>query len=237
MRSLVRLLAGVRRRSGRTTSAEKWHRKVREENPADFEWIDSVIGEFRLQGGLEHKFQAYKLFQLQELLKRDRPVRLLELGTGTTSILLARYVALNTGSTLTMVDESEHWLELTRQKVDEVAPGDRLEFRHARRVCIPDDPPVFRYDLSFEGRRYDFVLVDGPSMRVAGVRFKCGICDNVAELVAHFPPRTILVDIRRATFEFLASRYASLYAAFPSDVYEENFYDNYRYFSILSRRG
>jgi ubiquinone/menaquinone biosynthesis C-methylase UbiE len=81
---------------------------------AEYQKYDNIIKRFRSSGGLKHDFQAYKLYSLVKLLNQEQPRSILELGTGTSTMIFKEYVSKEDGACLTSVDESMHWLDNTR---------------------------------------------------------------------------------------------------------------------------
>ena len=72
-------------------SIRRAHRVHRQQSPEEYKEIYAIISKFRNSGGLRHEFQAYKLFELQKYLRMFRPTSILELGSGSSTFILANY--------------------------------------------------------------------------------------------------------------------------------------------------
>ena len=66
------------------------HKVHRQNSPGEYEEILAIISKFRNSGGLQHEFQAYKLFELQKYLQMFKPTSILELGSGSSTFIFAR---------------------------------------------------------------------------------------------------------------------------------------------------
>ena len=210
------------------------HKRHREANSADYVEIDRVIERYRAGGGLRHPFQAYKLFALRETLERYRPRSILELGAGTTTAIFVRYVNKSAGARLTVVDENEKWLRNAMATAQISGEEGRIALHVA---CKVEDPsfPATRYESVPEGD-YDFVLIDGPSLSISGAKNKAAVNTNIIDVVDQCYPKTILIDIRKATVEYLDRVAHDKYKSDISDVIRRKITDGYRYFSIFERR-
>jgi len=186
---------------------------------------------------LKHDYQAYKLFALSELLKSAHPTTILELGSGTSTVILADYVRKYNGF-LTSVDENPQWLENSRRLADVNELDERFELVSAeRRIEYAEtSPPEIRYQWN-PVRSYDFVVVDGPSMRIDGKRRKDAINTDIFDVVEVNKPATIVVDIRAATVYEIGRRLAECYDPQLSDLITQNISPHYRYFSVFVRKS
>lgn len=223
---------------GKIRIAKRWltgwkryriHARSRRQHSNDYVLIDEIVARYRVNGGLKHPFQHYKLFELRRLLELYQPRSILELGSGTTTSIIVDYVRSAPGRSATIIDDSEKWLENSRH-ISGAAEGEtRIEFLLRPRHENPE-PPSTSYD-DVPQRLYDFVLVDGPPLRFGGVKNRSAINQNVFDLIdAGLSPKVILIDIRRATVEALRTR--SEYDLRTSDVILKNLHDGYCYFSV-----
>lgn len=211
-------------------SVHNWHRRSHKE---DYQLIDSYVEKYRALGGLRHPWQHYKLFQLRELLKVERPESILELGTGTTTIVFAEYVRNNQMARLTCVDESKHWLANSCQLAEIDDSNSRFCMIAADKLFIGDSKPEqIKYDVNLGGE-FDFIFIDGPSLDVDGVKHKKAVNSNIFDIAQRKLPQIIVVDIRKATVEELKKRLGEKYDVFVSDVIAGRIYKGYRYFSIF----
>jgi len=208
------------------------HREHRLKYTDDYHRIETILQKFRTAGGLKHDYQAYKLFSLWQLLLAEKPRRILELGSGTSTAMFAEYVRLH-GGYFCSVDESMEWLENSRKLAAIDAGDSRFNLKHAERRVVSENgqPTEFGYELDLEEEPFDLILVDGPSMRVDGKRYKQGINTDIFEFSEHAPPQLILVDIRAATVEVMVNRLVDSYSHELSDVIYGEMKQNYRYFS------
>jgi predicted O-methyltransferase YrrM len=100
-----------------------------------------------------------------ESLEDLQPRRILEVGSGFSTVLLARYCAAN-GATMVSIDHEEDYLEHTRKLVEKWGLGDSVEFTHCPIVNHELSGGSYTYyskePISQKESGYDFVLVDGP---------------------------------------------------------------------------
>lgn len=210
-------------------SAHQRHRKI---FAKDYASIEEVIQRFRSGGGLKHEFQCYKLWELQRYLNEYKPKKILELGSGSSTAIFAMYSAL-TDSSVTSYDESAFWIENTKELLGDQFHNGVL-IKHANRILGFDgEVTTVNYDVDIE-ESFDFVLVDGPSQRINGVRRKDSVNADVLDLVN--PPKIILIDGRENTFKYLAQKLEGRYQAFPSDLQKKDRVSiDYNYFSRLEQ--
>ncbi|MBX5180755.1 hypothetical protein HJB77_31820 [Rhizobium lentis] len=226
-------LRNIAHRFGLTNSA-KFERLILEDRtaaPEEYRLADEVLAAFHSGGGLAPKMQAYKLVSLNRLLEAERPTSILELGSGSSTVIFARYAAQNNANFVT-IDESKEWLQNTMSMLTAfgvsnfVTPYVRnkhidLEKKTASYV---DRPPVDA----------DFVLVDGPALELSGKTYIDAVCTDVFDMLPR--PKTIIVDIRRPTVERMASEISSTQYRFTqSDILCRLPKKNFSYFSIFNR--
>lgn len=214
------------------------HRDHRERHPEAYRRIDSILEAFRTAGGLKHDYQAYKLHSLREILLAQRPRRILELGTGTSTAVFADYVREH-GGELWSIDESAEWLGNSRRLAAIEEGDDRFHLLHADKRVVRDGgrPVEIGYDLELGAEGFELVLVDGPSLRIDGERFKGAVNPDIFDIVERAPPRTILVDIRAPTVHALSRRLGDRYHCEVSDVIAGGrLTSGYRYFSAFHAR-
>ena len=131
--------------------------------------IDDVVTRFRGSGGLKHRFQAYKLFELNQLLERHRPATILELGSGSSTAIFAAFVKQGEGRHLTSVDESGKWLANARSLAGINADDARFTWLESQPRAHQDASGV-RIGYGISAAPYDFVFIDGPSLKLDGVQ-------------------------------------------------------------------
>ena len=208
------------------------HQNSRKKHRAIYERIDEILGEYRRQGGLNNIWQEYKLFSLWQILHQRRPSNILELGAGTSTAVFAAYVRDHHGVTLTSVDEEPRWLK-TATEISKIKPGDcRFDL-----MSSPKQDHVFlnrkasRY-VSVPQKEYDFVFIDGPTIKDAGL----GVNTDILRVIEKRLPETILVDMREGTARFLFKYLYKLYDIRLCDLFIENLREDYNYFTWMTLR-
>lgn len=101
------------------------------------------------------------LARLAERLEAIGPARLLEVGSGRSTLVLAAHVARRGGSLLTLEHDAGHHRR-TARLLEDAGLAAHAELRLAPLRCGPDG--LAWYDTALEGR-FRFVLVDGPPER------------------------------------------------------------------------
>lgn len=213
------------------------HTHCRWRNKRQFKILDGYISRYRSNGGLKNPFQHYKLFSLAQILKKEKPQAILELGTGLSTIVFSEYVRDNYDISLTCVDESKHWLE-NSQKLAEIDDTDsRFSIVCAEKLSlIGSEFKEVKYQVDFD-KDFDCVFIDGPSLNIDGVKYKDAVNTNIFDIAKRKLPRLIIVDIRRATVEEIRKRYHEKYDVEISDVLAGNIGREYRYFSIFKLKS
>ncbi len=171
----------------------------------------------RTEGGLSHRFSEYKLLELAMYMDQLQPRSILELGSGVTTAVLAEYANLRTDSVVVSVDESEHYLKKTQERlIPELR--DRITFCHsARQTEIIDGTEVCYYDPSYYSylptKAIDLVYVDGPfceSPKTPGRNMPC--VDILRLIESGYILRNILFDFRIVSVRyFLRSQFGFAY--------------------------
>lgn len=212
------------------------HQRHRMRNTLAYAGIDEVLRKFRDAGGLRHDFQPYKLFQLQQILARFRPTSILEYGSGSSTSIFAAHARTH-GGQLRSIDESSAWLDNARRLAGIETGDSQFELRNAEPVVgTVDGVPAVGYGL-VPDRYFDLVFVDGPSLRIEGVKRKDAVNDDVFRQLMAFPPRVIVVDGRHATVRALERVLHGRYDCTETALMGETLADDYEYFSIFARIG
>lgn len=104
----------------------------------------------------------WRALDIEKALKLLAPKRIVELGSGTSTGIFASFVNRRAEASLVSVDESEHWVGLTRSGLEAVGflPHPRIELIAAPRI---DGKRGSHYAFQIE-QDVDFVYVDGPSV-------------------------------------------------------------------------
>lgn len=214
---------------------KKWvHQKNARFYKVDYLYYQTVLKQYHSLGGLKHDFQLYKLYELNKILQLFQPRSILEFGSGSTTSILVHYLRKqNNHVFLKSVDENQEWLEKSKSLCHVDQQVESIEFCHARRLIEEKEGKLeVKYDFHFD-RKYDLVIVDGPSMKVNDIRRKDGINSNVLDALPDYCPKVILVDIRKSTVDHLKEKLSRYYDCFVSDVIQRRFYFGYQYFSIF----
>jgi glycosyltransferase involved in cell wall biosynthesis len=102
---------------------------------------------------------------LADRLEAAKPKRILELGTGISTVVLAEH-ASRTGATLVSLEHDASYIEQTKKLLTSFGLQDQVELRLAPlepRRCADGRTYPF-YDTKLDGT-FDFVLIDGPPLR------------------------------------------------------------------------
>jgi hypothetical protein len=161
---------------------------------------------------------------------------MLELGSGGSTAVFARYCASH-GGRLVTIDEDPKWLDVTREVVASQHPDADVDFRLAKRTVgqSGDEPTEFRYDTELSPD-FDLVLVDGPSLFFEGKHYHWAFNSNVFDVVDESRPDVIVVDMRPGTVDEIERRLGSRYSCERSDLIERNLGPEYAYFSVFRRK-
>ena len=202
----------------RQSNLRRVHRTHRLENLKDYSDVDNVVERYRKVGGLVNDFQAYKLFSLVQLLKDLRPENILELGSGTTTAVFADWVRSNQDVRLHSLDESDEWIRKSSALAGISEDDERFRMMSAPKIVeqLEEGRHVASYDKSLTDK-YDFVLIDGPSLNVDGRKRKDTVNTDIFKLVEVSAPQSIIVDIRVATVRAMIEKLHD-YNYFISDL-------------------
>lgn len=227
------ILRNVAHRLGLTNSA-KFERVISEDRataPDEYKFADEVLAAFHSGGGLAPRMQAYKLVSLNRLLQSRKPASILELGSGSSTVVCARYASQNNANFVT-IEESKEWLDNTLSMLNSFGVADAVtpyvRNKHidvvARTASYIDRPTVAA----------DFVLIDGPALELGGEKYIDAACVDIFDMLPG--PKTIIVDVRKPTVERMVKEVSSSsYRYTPSDILSRSPKSNFNYFSIFSR--
>jgi hypothetical protein len=90
----------------RKLGLEYAHRLHRWEHKKEYVDIDRYLHKFRSSGGLKNFYGGYKLWNLRQMLLRFQPQRILEFGSGTSTMIFCKFLRKHDGSLLS-IDEEE----------------------------------------------------------------------------------------------------------------------------------
>ncbi len=229
MPSIKRFLARKQREKS-IMSAHENHFKTYEK---DYSALNEYVQNFRNSGGLKHQYQVYKLWCLQNLLDTHKPKSILELGSGSSTLVFSNYSKKNSANLLS-VDENAKWAKNTSDLVKNEIANDLNIIVHEK-MCLPArTPPEIKYNAILEGK-FDFVFIDGPSLQIGKTKLSDAVNSNVFDLEEK--PDVIVIDVRKATALELSKRYSEFYDVYLSDLFTEKpVSDDYAYFSVFIKK-
>jgi len=215
------------------SSYVKAHKKHREDHQNEYLLIDEIVSKFRATGGLKFEHQAYKLWELSKLLQAHSPTSILEFGSGSSSLVFSDYARKNQ-STFLSIDEDPKWASNTAKLIN-IDKNDRIEVRQAEKIIYPNRTPVeIKYEFNTQ-ENFDFVLIDGPSLSAVNTKIKEAVNSNFIDLKEL--PKVIVVDVRKATAEYIAQRYSDVYNCTLSDIFNRKTVEaGYQYFSVFEKK-
>lgn len=128
-------------------------------------------------GGTASFSQLYLLLRI--LTGPARISRVLELGVGVSTHLIAQWVRAHDGTSVHVDDDCE-WLEAT------VPDHDRITRIHAKlSATVVGERTIEWYDAPQPSRTFDLVLVDGPQAWTAGTRYnRLGVLQWLPDILA-----------------------------------------------------
>lgn len=218
----------------KSASFERIVKEDRNKNLADYQFAESLLAHFHHAGGLSFSLQSYKLVSLTRLLENLCPKSILELGSGSSSVIFARYQKINHGVRFVSIDESDDWLEKTEKMVQKFTPGSQVEFLCRPKIIDPSAPQAY-YDC-LPAEKFELVFVDGPALSLNGIEYRHIPCVDVLRMAPTNLPLYIVVDIRRPTVKAISKDLGSRYDHLKSDLLELRPKNEFRYFTVFRRR-
>jgi hypothetical protein len=180
----------------------------------------TLISQFALRrdGGLSGSYQFHRLWEIRNLLRKEKILSGIEFGSGASTIIFAKYI-----TNFVSIEESADWrthylknlkflkffnTDLYRRVEDSILVAIRREFldNNGELVCsyeLPENISQHFYELAY---------VDGPTNWIqsdlesgAYVRDPLRLLPNVSIFELSTLPRIILVDGRRSTVSYILS--------------------------------
>ncbi|MCA0305105.1 MAG: class I SAM-dependent methyltransferase [Proteobacteria bacterium] len=153
-----------------TALARRWYRQVIDRIDAQALHLRSVVGLVPATADLhvhwtEHAITPESLALLRHLVDSLELETVLELGSGTSTLVLASDFRRRGRGHVTSIDDDARWAGQTARKVEAHGLGGFAEVRVAPLVAVDTAGKAGDwYDVSFldEGRRFDLIFVDGP---------------------------------------------------------------------------
>lgn len=141
------------------------------------------------------------LARLHRLVREERPDRVLELGSGWSTLAIAKALADNGHGSLLSFDADASWAEVNARTIPDDLKS-RCEVRHGpSKVRALGPVPVLEHE-GVPSEAFDFIYLDGPAhypmVRVAADPLRLEPCLR--------PGTTILVDGRHENVIFLWDR-------------------------------
>lgn len=103
---------------------------------------------------------------LFDRIERDRPKVILELGSGSSTVMIAALLEKlgMMGTRHIAIDDSEHYLEVTKRNYERHGFRRKAEFWHCPLVSTGEGEPAWYDGVAdrLQGEQVDLVLVDGP---------------------------------------------------------------------------
>ncbi len=148
----------------------RWYRRLVAQGDSHAAHLSSVIGFAATSGGLpiywsEHAIAPETLALIQHMISSLKMRSVLELGSGLSTVLLAKYFGRMSDGRILSFDDDERWAALTRATLEQEGLASIAQVRVARLVEIEaGGRRAPWYDLSAldEHEYFDLIVVDGP---------------------------------------------------------------------------
>mgnify|MGYP001602604485 CR=1 FL=1 len=187
--------------------------------------VAEFVAKWLASGHTCHVCYAWKLLELAEWLKLNKPKHVVELGSGLTTAVFCNYFGneyseygdLTPGSRFISVEEDLNQITYMRANL----PNPCVEFLHAERIDFDlDGADACRYNLELpiaDLGAIDLLYVDGPNCNNGKPGGRLGV-DTVAFAEQIDNPRTILFDMRfsAARHFYQTCRWNKRYHFWPS---------------------
>jgi precorrin-6B methylase 2 len=195
----------------------------------DYSYVDGVIAKYWTPDLKKNIHQPYKLWMLIKILEKEKPKKILEFGSGSSTMIFADYAAKN-GAEVISVESDEAWAEKARTYL---AGNDNVKIVFAKALGFADKtPPELKYDINFD-EVFDLVFIDGPGGHFEGIARKTGATVNAVELK---DPKLVLIDGRKATVHYMKERMKT-HICKESELHSPNpVKPGYNYFSAFSKK-
>lgn len=114
----------------------------------------------------EHAFAPETLSLIMHLLQCLEPKRILELGSGISTLFVSAYLKNRPGTSLRSFDDNQRWADITQSRLQERnLAGNHVQVRAGPLVAIEVQGQKHQWypiDPLPAGETYDFIIVDGP---------------------------------------------------------------------------
>ncbi|MGB4106788.1 MAG: hypothetical protein WBK55_03220 [Alphaproteobacteria bacterium] len=103
----------------------------------DYSYVDSIIDKYHPTGMKKDIFQPYKLWCLVKILEEHKPKKILEFGSGSSTVVFGDYARRN-GAEVISVESDENWVEKAREFV---AGNDNVKVIYSKAIGFADVIP------------------------------------------------------------------------------------------------
>lgn len=103
----------------------------------DYSYVDGVIEKYRTPELKKNIHQAYKLWTLVQILEKQKPKKILEFGSGSSTMIFADYAARN-GAEVISVEADEAWAKKAHELL---AGNDNVKIVHAKAIGFAGATP------------------------------------------------------------------------------------------------
>lgn len=165
-------------------------------------------------------FYAYKLIELSDWLMFYMPKRILEFGSGWSTLLFARHVAEFGGEVFT-VEETDEYIEQTKQKL---GAWGKVHWHKAGTVI---KNKLISYKSLPDVGAVDLLYVDGPSSTKADITYTG---DDAVTACIRYPVKHVLFDWRHTSVDLFKE-----FAGLDWEYYKAGSYPGKR--GLLWRQG
>ena len=176
-----------------------------------YDLANRILNKFHNGGGLRPPLQEYKLAELYRLLRQYKPNKIVELGSGSSTAIVAEYCH-NTKNQAISIEENTSWIENTLKIITDLGYEESVMLTQ-KTASLSEDKLVARYN-QLNIASCDLLIVDGPSLVQEGVNHKHAVCLDASEIDA----AVILVDMRKETTHFLTKLFKFKYNVLLSDI-------------------
>jgi len=213
--------------------------KSRRDNPDIYRDINQVLHKFHSGGGYVRDMQDYKVYQLYELLKDNRPLTTLEIGSGSSTYAFVRYANETHGVKHTIVDESDKWLQNTKSVIERsgVSTDNCRWMKGTKSIKWQEGFAEICLKENFN-EAFDLVFIDGPTLKVDGVQNSRHINTDIFKIFNYFPPKIILVDIRMHTVNEIVRKLGQYYSVRESHLFNlsnKQVNGKFNYFTVFQQ--
>jgi hypothetical protein len=149
--------------------------------------------------------QGYDLWNLYREIRRFKPKKVLELGVGCSTLVMAEALRRNGSGHLWTVDGSQHWLDVTQKDLPANLQSVATLIRSDCEIVNVDGERAHRF-TGIPDEPFDMVYVDGPNAPEVpgwGADELAAAADPILRETSLSPSLRIIVDARTRNVELL----------------------------------